>query len=74
MLFWIVILVCIHFNLFVNIRDYRFQFYSLQWEVRQLIESTIFTMILLFGRYAYFAYAFPKDYRLLKLNVRSTEA
>jgi len=62
-----ILLAGIHYNFFPNIHDYRFQFYTIQWEIRQMIESTLFIIILWSGRWAFFCYKFPNDAIILKL-------
>jgi len=63
-------LVCLHYDFWPNISHYQFHFYSLEWEDRQMIESTGFVVMAAFLRFAWCSYKYPKDTVFIKLNVK----
>jgi len=66
----LVLLLGIHYDWFPNIIDYQFQFQSIKWEVRQMVESTIFIFLLWSLRFSFFCFVFPNDAIFLKSNIR----
>jgi len=69
-LFLMLLLAGIHFNLFPDIVDTKIRFYAIEWQVRQMLESTLSVMILWHLRYTYYIFRFPRDLVFLTMKLR----
>jgi len=72
-IFYSIMLAGFHYSLFPNIVDYQVHFYSTVWEVRQMIETLLFAIIVWAIRFCIFGYLYPKDIVFFKFNVAHFE-
>jgi len=64
---------CFHFRAFVNIENRFFSFNGIEWNLQQLVESTVFNLGIWLTQFAIFSFLFPGELIFVKMAVRRVD-
>jgi len=66
----IILLVGLHFDYFPDIVRYHFKFQAIEWQVEEIIESTLFTIFIWILRFGIFTIIRPREAIFLKMTLK----